>query len=196
MFQNVRKSKFWAMTKEWVEALVIAVIIAMVIRTFVVQAFKIPTGSMEPTLHGDKRKGDRILVNKFLYWYKEPKRGDIIVFKTKGILGLDQEKDYIKRLIGLPGETVEIKDGDIYINDVHIKDARIDNIEYLNTDKNYAPYGVLETKVTVPEGMYFVLGDNSPNSKDSRFWGFVPKENIKGKAILIYWPFSRCGLLK
>lgn len=196
MFQTVRKSKFWAMTKEWVEALIIAVIIAMVIRTFVVQAFKIPTGSMEPTLHGDKRKGDRILVNKFLYWYKEPQRGDIIVFKTKGILGLDQEKDYIKRLIALPGETVEIRDGDIYINDVHIKDERIDNIEYLNTDKNYAPYGVLDSKVTVPEGMYFVLGDNSPNSKDSRFWGFVPKNNIKGKAILIYWPFSRCGILK
>lgn len=195
MFEDIKKSKWWVSAKEWIHALVIAICIAMVIRTFVVQAFKIPTGSMEPTLHGDERKGDRIFVNKFIYWYKEPMRGDIMVFKTKGIVGLDQDKDYIKRVIALPGETVEIKDGNIFINDVHIKDEIIDSIEYDNTGA-YAPYGVLGTKVKVPDNMYFVLGDNSANSKDSRYWGFVPKKNIKGKAILIYWPFSRASILK
>lgn len=183
--------------REWTESIVIAFVLAMFIRTFFIQAFKIPSGSMRPTLI----EGDRLMVNKLRYGPKvpfskekrlpgftEPQRGDVIVF----IYPKDPSRDFIKRLIALEGETVEIKDGDIYINDALVTDPIIKNVFYYNG----VNYGEEEEKVTVPEGHVFVLGDNSASSSDGRVWGFVPEENIIGRAELIYWPFTRMRFIK
>ncbi len=166
--------------REWVESLLVAVILALVIRTFVVQAFKIPTGSMRPTL----LEGDRILVNKFLYKFKEPERGDIIVFKYPG----DEKKDFIKRLVAREGEEVSIKDGDIFIDGARVEEPFIIR---KNHYYNKEPYGAAGAEIIVPEDSYYVLGDNSASSRDSRYWGFVPEENLVGKAFFLYWPPSR-----
>lgn len=182
--------------REWIESIIVALILAMIIRTFVVQAFKIPTGSMRTTL----KEGDLILVNKFIYGAKVPftdlrlpplsalKRGDVIVF----IYPEDAKKDFIKRLIAFPGETLEIKNGTIYINDKPLMNALFNQRYYYNRGA-WAEEG---HKITVPQDNYFVLGDNSASSKDSRYWGFVPKKNILGRAILIYWPPSRIRMIK
>jgi len=171
--------------REWVESLLIALVLALLIRTFVVQAFKIPTGSMRTTL----LEGDRILVNKFIYRFKEPQRGDIIVFKYPQ----NRKKDYIKRLIAKEGEVVEIKKGNIYINSELIEDPFIiRSITYYNKE----PYGAINKKITVPEESYYVLGDNSASSRDSRYWGFVPKKDVIGKSLFIYWPLTRIRVLK
>lgn len=171
--------------REWTEGIIIAFIIAMGIRTFIVQAFRIPTGSMHPTL----KVSDRILVNKFSYGQRsflkfEPKRGDIIVF----VYPENPKKDYIKRLIALGGERVLIKNGEIYINGKRLEAPT--NI----TSRYYYSTGYFgNQEVIVPEGNFFVLGDNSANSKDSRYWGFVPKKNLIGHAFFIYWPLIRLG---
>ncbi len=177
--------------KEWIQSFVIAFIIAMFIRTFFIQAFKIPSGSMIPTLI----HGDRLMVNKLRYGPKVPfskkrlpgfskiRRGDIIVF----IYPEDPKKDFIKRLIAFGGETIEIKDGEIFINEEMIEDPEIKNIYYYN----FGEYGRVNQKIKVPEGFVFVLGDNSRSSHDSRYWGFVPEENVIGRAEFIYWPFNR-----
>ncbi len=182
--------------RDWVESIVVAFILAMFIRTFAVQAFKIPTGSMRPTL----LERDLILVSKFIYGAKipftnlrlpkvrQPKRGDVIVF----IYPEDSKKDFIKRLVGLPGETVEIKNGTIYIDDQALLDP-IFNQKYYYNRGDLCQEG---QKITVPLDNYFVLGDNSASSKDSRYWGFVPSQNILGKAILIYWPPQRIRIIK
>ena len=182
--------------REWIESIIIAFLLAMVIRTFVVQAFKIPTGSMRPTL----LEGDLILVNKFIYGAKIPftdkrlpilrdfKRGDVIVF----IYPEDTKKDFIKRLVGLPGDEVEIKKGSIYVNGTPLADSVFNNRYYYNR----GDFGVEGTKIIVPKDNYFVLGDNSASSKDSRYWGFVPRDNILGEAIVIYWPPNRVRIIK
>ncbi len=183
--------------QEWIESIVIAFFLAMFIRTFFIQAFKIPSGSMIPTL----LVGDRLMVNKLRFGAKVPftsnkrlpgystfQRGDIIVF----IYPEDPKRDFIKRLIALEGETVEIKEGDIYINDKLVTNPHIKNIFY----DNRGPNGQVNQKIKVPKGKVFVLGDNSGSSLDSRYWGFVPVENIIGRAEFIYWPFNRIRLLK
>jgi signal peptidase I len=168
----------------------------MIIRSFLVQAFKIPTGSMRPTL----LEGDLILVNKFIYGAKVPftglrlpafsqlKRGDVVVF----IYPDDRKKDFIKRLFGLPQETVEIKNGTVYINDRPLLDPVFSQRYYYNRG-DFAAEG---QKITVPADSFFVLGDNSASSKDSRYWGFVTKQDILGKAIVIYWPPQRIRIIK
>ena len=182
--------------REWVESIVVALILAMVIRTFIVQAFKIPTGSMRPTLI----EGDLILVNKFIYGAKvpftdlrtpkvrQPVRGDVIVF----IYPEDKSKDFIKRMIGLPGDIVEIRNGSVYINGKPLIDPIFSQRYYYNKG-DFEEEG---KKIVVPEKSYFVLGDNSASSKDSRYWGFVPENNILGKAILIYWPPQRIRIVR
>jgi len=183
--------------REWVEAALVAAFLAFcVIRPFVVQAFKIPTGSMRPTL----LEGDLILVNKFIYGAKvpftnlrlpklrEPKRGDVIVF----IYPEDRKKDFIKRLVALPGESVEIKSGTIYINDKPVLDPVFKNRYYYNRG-DFIKEG---EKIIVPENSLFVLGDNSGSSKDSRYWGYVPKDNLLGMAVIIYWPPMRIRAVK
>lgn len=183
--------------REWLESVVIAFILAMFIRTFFIQAFKIPSGSMKPTLI----ERDRLMVNKLRYGPKipftknrrlpgltKPTRGDVIVF----IYPRDPSRDFIKRLIATEGETVEIKEGDIYINDNLVEESLIKNVFYYNG----VNYGREEKKITVPEGHVFVLGDNSASSSDGRVWGFVPVGNIIGRAEMIYWPFTRMRFIK
>ena len=180
------KTKQKSVLREYVEAIVIAVVLALFIRTFVVQAFKIPSGSMKPTL----LVGDHILVNKFIYGIKipftdktlislgEPKREDVVVFKYP----LDPKKDYIKRVIGLPGEKVQLVNKVLFINGRVIDDPHASYSLYGNL-RNYGP-------VTVPADHLFVMGDNRDESSDSRVWGFVPYAYLKGKAFLIYWSWD------
>jgi len=171
--------------KEWVEPIIIAIILALIIRTFIVQAFKIPTGSMRPTLI----EGDRILVNKFIYKFKEPERGDMLVFVSPE----DKKKDFIKRLVALPEEAIEISNGTILIDDKAVsKDSIIREFYYYNRG-DFSERG---QAMHVPEDAYYVLGDNSLSSRDSRYWGFLPKKYLLGKAFLIYWPPTRIRILK
>ena len=173
--------------KEYIEPIVIAVLIALFIRAFIVQAFKIPSSSMEPTL----LVGDHLLVNKFIYGtripytsikffqYKKPKRGDIIVF----IFPKDRSKDFIKRVIGTEREKVAIIHNKIYINDKMIDDLWGRFTMPRSSIEDYGP-------VKVPEGSLFVMGDNRDNSQDSRFWGFVNINEVKGKAFIIYFSWD------
>ncbi|MCG3176095.1 MAG: Signal peptidase IB [Candidatus Omnitrophica bacterium] len=167
---------------EWAQSIAVALVLTLIIRTFVVQAFKIPSGSMRPTLI----EGDKLFVNKFIYRFEQPKRGDIIVFKYPA----DRKKDFIKRLVAVGGETVEIRDGKIHVDGVVLDDPEsFGKFFYYN----HEPYGGPYEKIQVPEGQYYVLGDNSANSTDSRFWGFVPRQNVIGKAFVRWWPLKRMG---
>jgi len=163
---------------EIIESVAIAVILAVIIRVFLFQPFYIPSGSMEPTL----TKGDRIIVSKINYRLSSPQRGDVIVFKYP----VNPDKDFIKRVIGLPGETLEIRDNKLYINGEFVEQP------FLPPYLTYGDFG----PVTIPEGRYFMMGDNRNNSEDSRFWGTLPSENIIGKTLLIYWPFNRAQVLE
>ncbi|MEW6615733.1 MAG: signal peptidase I [Thermodesulfobacteriota bacterium] len=180
--------------REWVEAIVIAVILALTIRTFVVQAFKIPSGSMETTL----LVGDHLLVNKFIYGIKipftstriltfnKPQRGDIIVF----IYPEDRKKDFIKRVVGVEGDRVEIINKKVYINGSQFNNPFAMNSDDIIISKGIQPrdnYG----PVVVPRDSLFVMGDNRDHSYDSRYWGFVKLEDVKGKAFIIYWSWDR-----
>ena len=180
--------------KEYLEPFVVAVLIALFIRTFVVQAFEIPSSSMEPTL----LIGDYLLVNKFAYGiripytnskffqFKKPRRGDVIVF----IFPLDRSKDFIKRVLGTEGEKVEIIHNKIYINDRLIDDPWGHFVtndfprSYLQRMENFGP-------VVVPKDSLFVLGDNRDNSEDSRFWGFLNVNAVLGKALVMYFSWDR-----
>ena len=191
----LKKNVLW----EYLEAAAIAVLLALFIRTFVVQAFKIPSGSMEPTL----LIGDHILVSKFIYGVKipftektllpisDPQRDDVVVF----IYPVDKTKDFIKRVIGLPGETIEIRRGKIYINGT-VYDDRFG--QYSLGEGKGNPSGGGNNQfgpITVPENQIFVMGDNRDHSYDSRFWGFVPASSVKGKAFIVYWSWphwKRC----
>jgi len=210
---EIKKIKKKSTLREYAEALAIAVILALFIRTFIIQAFKIPSGSMKSTL----LIGDHLLVNKFIYGirvpfidkyiiqFKKPERGDVVVFKWPE----DESKDFIKRVVGIEGDTIEIKDDILYVNkkrveqtfsgkftDESIRNADIfeevigDNkhfiLDQLTKKENYGP-------VTVPENSIFVMGDNRDNSQDSRYWEnetFVKLEKIKGKALIIYWSWT------
>ncbi len=165
----------------------VAMGVAQYLRGNVAQAFKIPSSeAMAPTLV----KGDRVLVDKAIYKRSEPQRGDIIVFKYPD----DPKRSFIKRLVGLPGETVEIRDGRLIINGSALQASadRWTALPYVNQGR-YAQKG---QAVTIPADNYFVLGDNSAASHDSRFWGFVPKQNLIGKAYKIFWPPDRSGALE
>ncbi len=181
--------------KEYIEPILIAVLIALFVRTFVIQAFKIPSGSMEPTL----LVGDYLLVNKFIYGirvpftetklveFKKPRRGDVIVF----VFPRDPSKDFIKRVIGTEGEKVEIIDGRIHINDKPIVDPwghfeKIGSRAYRESVENFGP-------VVVPKDSLFVMGDNRNNSEDSRFWGFLHVNAVVGKALVMYFSWDRNG---
>ena len=181
--------------KEWGQSIFVALILTLIIRTFVVQAYKIPSGSMRPTLI----EGDKLFVNKFIYRFESPRRGDIVIFRYPGDPNnpsepkSERKKDFIKRLIGLEGETVEIKDGKILVDGKVLDDpATFGKFYYYN----YEPYSGPYVKIRVPESSYYVLGDNSASSRDSRFWGFVPKKNMIGKAMFRWWPPKRMGAIR
>ncbi len=188
--------------REYTEAILIALLLALLIRTFIIQAFKIPSGSMENTL----LIGDHILVSKFSYgthipneipfldiklfddivlFSKEPQRGDIIVFKFPK----DERRDFIKRVIGLPGDFLEVRRQKIYINKKPFEDTHARHTDPASNDSlvprdDFGP-------VLVPEGYIFVMGDNRENSQDSRYWGFLNIKKIRGKALMIYWSWNR-----
>ncbi|NLB87972.1 MAG: signal peptidase I [Syntrophomonadaceae bacterium] len=166
--------------KEMLTVIVTAFILAMILRTFVVEGRIIPSGSMLPTLQIQ----DRVLVNKFIYYFKEPQRGEIVVFSPPEAISADQ--DYIKRVIGLPGETVEIKEGKVFINDKPLIEP------YLPETINYE-FG----PVVVPENSLLVLGDNRNHSFDSHLWNaWLTQDRLKGKAFMIYWPINHIDLLE
>src|SRR5207247_2611950 len=193
MTTTVKKS----VIREYFESIVIAVILALFVRTWVVQAFKIPTGSMENNL----LIGDHLLVNKFIVGptplaigrallpVRPIRHGDIVVFKYPD----EPDRDFIKRVIGLPGETVELRNKKVYINGKPIDEPYVhflsppssagQEVTSADVRENYAP-------VTVPPDHYFVMGDNRDNSQDSRYWGFLPRGYIKGKALVIYWSYE------
>jgi signal peptidase I len=181
--------------REYFESIVVAVILALFIRTFAVQAFKIPTGSMEPNL----LVGDHLLVNKFLFApvasdversilaMRPIRRGDVVVFKYPE----EPERDFIKRVIGLPGDTLELRNRQVLINGTAIQEPYAHYLFPISEGESdsydvRAKYG----PVTVPEGHYFMMGDNRDNSQDSRYWGFLPANYVKGRALMIYWSFD------
>ncbi len=185
--KNSKKKK--SSLRENIEAILVAVVLALFIRTFVVQAFKIPSGSMKNTL----LIGDHILVNKFIYGIKlpfigatlipikDPKREDIVVFEYPD----DPSKDFIKRVIGVAGDRVEIRNKKVYVNNMPL-----DQDFAIYTDDRSLPGRDFFGPITVPENSLFVMGDNRDNSHDSRFWGFVKLKAVKGKAFIIYWSWN------
>jgi signal peptidase I len=188
--------------REYTEAIIVAVVLALFIRTFVFQAFKIPSGSMLPTL----QIGDHLLVNKFIYGIKvpytgallvpitKPDHGDVIVFRYPE----DKSLDYIKRVVAVPGDTLEIKNKQVFINGIKTEDS---NAHF--TDQRILPEELKDPRIfkggpnkdnfgpiLIPDGKWFVMGDNRDNSYDSRFWGFVDENLILGKAMIIYWSWD------
>ena len=168
--------------RQYAEAFIIAIVLALVIRTFVVQAFKIPSGSMLPTL----QIGDHILVNKFIYWFTDPQRDDIIVFKFPQ----DEGRDFIKRVVALPGEKVEVRGKQVYVNDKPLREPFAVHMDRSLQESPISPRDNF-SPVVVPTGQLFMMGDNRDYSMDSRFWGFLDKKKIKGKAFIIYWSWDR-----
>ena len=164
-----------------------AILLVLVLRQFFVQAFVIPSESMKPTL----KIHDRLLANKLIYKIREPQRWEVIIFKYPE----DPSKYFVKRLVGLPGENLLIRNGSVGIDGMPQKPP-----DYISTHLYYYSdeeglYGV-KTELPIPPRAYFALGDNSINSKDSRYWGFVPKKNLVGKALFIYWPPWRMGIIR
>ncbi len=182
--------------REYFESIVIAVVLALFVRTWVVQAFKIPTGSMEQNL----LIGDHLLVNKFVFGptvtglerpllpVSEIRRGDVVVFKFPE----EPERDFIKRVIGLPGETVELRNKRVFIDGTPLDEPYV---FYLQPPGEMGGLSDLDVRVrygpvTVPADSYFMMGDNRDNSQDSRYWGFLPRSYVKGKALMIYWSYE------
>jgi signal peptidase I len=175
-------------TKPWwreaIETILWALFLALILRTFVIQAFWIPSGSMIPTL----QIGDRVLVAKFWNWFQEPSRGSIYVFKYP----VEPDRDFIKRIIGLPGDIIDIQRGVVYVNGTQLEESYVRNMDNFTLRQN----DIFTTvPIKIPENMYLALGDNRRNSQDSRYWGFVPKDYLKGPAFLRYWPLNRIGLI-
>jgi signal peptidase I len=185
-----------SVAREYFESIVIAVILALFVRTWTVQAFKIPTGSMENNL----LVGDHLLVNKFVFCptasslerallpVRDIRRGDIVVFKFPN----EPERDFIKRVIGLPGETLELRNKKVYVNGQPLDEPYVHFLEPASDSDEVTRFDVRERygPVRVPDGHYFVMGDNRDNSQDSRYWGFLPRGFIKGKALMIYWSYD------
>ena len=182
--------------REYFESIVIAVILALFVRTWVVQAFKIPTGSMENNL----LIGDHLLVNKFVFGpsqstlerkllpMRDIRRGDIVVFKFPN----QPDRDFIKRVIGLPGDTLELRSKKVILNGQALDEPYVHFLDTATGPQEVTSYDVRERygPVKVPDGHYFVMGDNRDNSEDSRYWGFLPRHFIKGKALMIYWSYE------
>ncbi len=182
-----------SVVREYTEAIIIAILLALFIRSFIIQAFKIPSGSMLETL----QIGDHLLVNKFIYGVKlpmvgtvlipweEPSRDDVVVFKFPK----DRSLDYIKRVVGVAGDTIEMKDKQLYVNGQANSNPHTHNTDTSIMPASNSPRDNMGP-VKVPEGYIFVMGDNRDNSYDSRFWGFVPLKDVLGKAMILYWSWD------
>ena len=186
-----------SVVREYFESIVIAVILALFVRTWVVQAFKIPTGSMENNL----LIGDHLLVNKFIFGptplalgravlpVRSIRRGDIVVFKYPD----EPDRDFIKRVIGLPGETIELRNKKVFVNGQPLDEPYVHFLTPPSNDYQEVTSSDVRERfgpVTVPAAQYFVMGDNRDNSQDSRYWGFLPRGHVKGKALMIYWSYE------
>lgn len=167
--------------RDVVEVVVPAIILFLIIRAFFLESRFVPSPSMVPTIQVQ----DRFLLNKTAYWFKSPQRFQIVVFKPPARAGV--KDDFVKRIIGLPGEMIKIHGGVVYINDQPLPEP------YITPDR--APIGEFGPYI-IPEGNVFVMGDNRNNSQDSRYWGPLPLENIKGEAWLRFWPLNRAGVIK
>lgn len=187
LFRTNRRQWMRHKWEDWVKPLLIAAVLAIGIRTFLLGPYKIPTGSMRPVL----MEGDRIFVDKISYRFREPGRGDIIVFKYP----LDPKKDFVKRLVAFGGETLEIREGQLYVKGRKLEapPSITERFYYNRSDWAFGKEGQL---ITIPEGQLFVLGDNSAQSSDSRNWGFVPRRDVVGRAVVIWWPPKRFRLIK
>jgi signal peptidase I len=175
--------KIWRSWQENLVLIAIALCLAVFIRTFVAEPRYIPSESMLPTLH----TGDRIVVEKVSYRFHPPVTGDIIVFQPSPELqrrGYAQNQAFIKRIIGKPGEVISVAGGQVYLNGQPLTEAYI-------AEPPEQPFG----PVTIPKGEFFVMGDNRNDSNDSRYWGFLPSENIIGRARFRFWPLERIGML-
>jgi len=180
-----------SIARDYFEAAIIAVILSLFVRTFLFEAFKIPTPSMEGTL----MVGDHIIVDKFglsprldfeggLLPIRDIERGDVVVFK----FDREPEKDYVKRVVGLPGDVVKVDDKALFVNGEQVEESYIQHIDPETiADRDFLP------AVKVPPGHYFVMGDNRDNSADSREWGFVPRHQINGRAAFVYWSIASDG---
>jgi len=164
-----------SMVRELLETVISAGIIAFIIITFIGQVTVVRGASMEPTLHNN----ERLIANKISYRFERPERGEIIIFRPP----LEIKRNYIKRIIGIPGDKIEIANGEIYLNDKKLEEPYVKNRSY----ENMPP-------TIVPDDSFFVLGDNRPNSSDSRYWGFVPRKNVVGRAWIVFWPLNRIRL--
>jgi signal peptidase I len=182
------------------KTMILSIFLALGIRTFVAEARWIPTGSMEPTLHGvkDQWLADKIIVDKVKYKFANPERGDIVVFlPPQEIQNNPNREAFIKRIIGLPGEKVELKDGKVYINNkplqenVYLSPSVRTFVEACNSS-GFQP-AFLDKPEIIPPNSYFMLGDNRGSSYDGRCWGVVPRENIIGRAIIRFWPIDKIG---
>ncbi len=181
---------------EWVKPILIAAVLALFIRMFIVQPFKIPSSSMFPTL----KPGDRIFVNRFIYGaqipftdirlpeVRGPETGDIVVFKSP----VEKKKYLVKRFIAGGGQSVEIEDGKLLVDGRKVDSPPFQHLFYYNR----SDYGGENQIIRVPQGYFYVLGDNSDNSMDSRYWGFVPDKNLIGRAFLIHWPIKRIRIIR
>lgn len=175
--------RVWRSQQENLVLVAIALCLALLLRTFVAEPRYIPSDSMVPTLH----MGDRLVVEKVSYWFHPPATGDIVVFQPPQqlqLLGYAKDQAFIKRVIGEPGETVAIANGKVYLNNEVLQE------NYISEPPAYK----LEN-LQVPEGKYLVLGDNRNDSNDSHVWGFLPKQNIIGRARFRYWPLNRFGFV-
>ncbi|NQT33028.1 MAG: signal peptidase I [Candidatus Omnitrophica bacterium] len=192
-FKKKNFDNFW---NEWGKPLLIAGILTVLLRTFVIQPFKIPTNSMYETL----KPRDRIFVSKFIYGAKvpftdirvakirSPRLGDIVVFTSP----VEKKKYLIKRFIAGGGKNVQLEEGRLFVDGKAVESSPFKKLFYYNRGR----YGAEGEIIKVPEGYFYVLGDNSANSMDSRYWGFVPDENLVGKAIFRFWPPKRIGIMK
>ncbi len=174
--------KVWQQQKENIKVLALALCLSLLVRILIAEPRYIPSDSMMPTL----AVGDRLVVEKVSYHFHPPETGDIIVFQSPRQLqryGYTKNQAFIKRVIGLPGDTIKIDNGLVYINNQPLVENYIAE----------APEYILATPIKIPENLYFVMGDNRNNSNDSHVWGFLPRKNIIGRAVFRFWPFERLG---
>lgn len=178
---------------DWrIKVLIGLAVVLFLLRVFgLIRVFSVPTGAMIPTIS----PGDHVMMEGVTYLVRKPRRGDLAIFETGGIEAITTATLYVKRIVGEPGDSVRIVDGELYINDEHVVLSNaVGKIEY------HLPDGLAKTpplvNVIVPNGSFYVLGDNSPNSFDSRFWGFVPADAIIGRVAICYWPPQRIGRVR
>jgi signal peptidase I len=172
-------TNYKAIIFDWVKTIITAIVLALIVRTTIVGAYVVPTGSMKPTIG----IGDRLLGCKFLYWFIEPEAGDIVVFEPPPEAHTEVPR-FVKRVVAVEGDIIEVKQGSLYVNGQRIEEPYASSPKY-----NFPP-------VKVPSNSLFVLGDNRNNSADGHVWGFLPKDNVEAKIVFRFWPLMRIGMLE